>query len=78
MVFGLVIPEIFVRYVIHDDVIKWKYFPRYWPFVKEIHRSPAEASDAELWCFLWSAPAQMVEQTIETLVIAIPLIMMAL
>ena len=25
---------------IHDDVIKWKHFPRYWPFVREIHRSP--------------------------------------
>ena len=24
----------------HDDVIKWKYFPRYWPFVRGIHRSP--------------------------------------
>ena len=23
----------------HDDVIKWKYFPRYWPFVLGIHRS---------------------------------------
>ena len=22
----------------HDDVIKWKYFPRYWPFVWGIHR----------------------------------------
>ena len=22
----------------HDDVIKWKHFPRYWPFVREIHR----------------------------------------
>ena len=21
----------------HDDVIKWKYFPRYWPFVRGIH-----------------------------------------
>ena len=21
----------------HDDVIKWKHFPRYWPFVREIH-----------------------------------------
>ena len=19
----------------HDDVIKWKHFPRYWPFVRE-------------------------------------------
>ena len=24
----------------HDDVIKWKHFPRYWPFVRAIHRSP--------------------------------------
>ena len=30
----------------HDDVIKRKHFPRYWPFVRGIHRSPA--SDAEL------------------------------
>ena len=24
----------------HDDVNKWKHFPRYWPFVWGIHRSP--------------------------------------
>ena len=23
----------------HDVVIKWKYFLRYWPFVRVIHRS---------------------------------------
>ena len=23
----------------HDDVIKWKHFPRYWPFVRGIHQS---------------------------------------
>ena len=23
---------------LHDDVIKWKHFPRYWPFVRGIHR----------------------------------------
>ena len=43
----------------HDDVIKWKHFPRNWPFVRGIHRSQwvphTKASDAELWCFLWSA-----------------------
>ena len=22
---------------IHDDVIKWKHFPRYWPFMRGIH-----------------------------------------
>ena len=26
-------------HVIHDDVIKWKHFPRYWPFVRGLHRS---------------------------------------
>ena len=45
---------------VHDDVIKWKHFPHYWPFLRGIHRSPVnsltKASDAELWCFLWSAP----------------------
>ena len=43
----------------YDDVIKWKHFPRCWPFVRGIHRSPVnsltKASDAELWCFLRSA-----------------------
>ena len=24
----------------HDDVIKWKHFPRHWPFVRGIHWSP--------------------------------------
>ena len=24
----------------HADVIKWKHFPRYWPFLRGIHRSP--------------------------------------
>ena len=28
---------------VHDDVIKWKHFPRYWPFVRGIHRSPANS-----------------------------------
>ena len=27
----------------HDDVIKWKYFPRYWPFLRGIHRSPVNS-----------------------------------
>ena len=28
----------------HDDVIKWKHFPRYWPFVRGIHRSPVNST----------------------------------
>ena len=27
----------------HDDVIKWKLFPRYWPFVWIIHQSPVNS-----------------------------------
>ena len=37
----------------HDDAIKHKHFPRYWPFVREIHRSPVDSPhkghNAELW-----------------------------
>ena len=48
------------KFITHDDVIKWKHFPRYWPFVREIHRSRwiphIKASDAELWCFLYLCP----------------------
>ena len=41
---------------VHDDVIKWKHFSRYWPFVRGIHRwiPITKTSSAELWCFLWS------------------------
>ena len=30
-------PYIYGAYGSHDDVIKWKHFPRYWPFVRGIH-----------------------------------------
>ena len=41
-----ILDVMFVRYSmlqgcrpsVHDDVIKWKHFPRYWPFVWGIHR----------------------------------------
>ena len=65
----------------HDDVIKWKDFPRYWPFVRWIHQwiPLTKASDVELWWFLWSASEQTVEQTIKMQVIwdTIMLIMMS-
>ena len=28
---------------LYDDVIKWKHFLRYWPFVRGIHRSPVNS-----------------------------------
>ena len=33
----------------HDDVIKWKHFPRYWPFVRGIHRSPVNSPHKGPW-----------------------------
>ena len=33
----------------HDDVIKWKYFPRNWPFVRGIHRSPVNSPHKGQW-----------------------------
>ena len=33
----------------HDDVIKWKHFPRYWPFVRGIHRSPVNSPNKGQW-----------------------------
>ena len=35
--------------VLHDDVIKWKHFPRYWPFVRGIHRSPVNSMHKGQW-----------------------------
>ena len=40
----------------HDDAIKWKHFPRYWPFVRGIHRglhrwvNNGEAGDLRRHC----------------------------
>ena len=50
------VPGTVCQITTHNDVIKWKHFPRYWPFVRGIHRSPVrwisltKASDAEIWC----------------------------
>ena len=33
----------------HDDVIKWKHFPRCWHFVRGIHQSPATSQHIRQW-----------------------------
>ena len=33
----------------HDDVIKWKHFPRCWPFVRGIHWSPVNSLHKGQW-----------------------------
>ena len=34
---------------IHDDVIKWKHFPRNWPFARGIHRSTVDSPHKGQW-----------------------------
>ena len=34
----------------HDDVIKWKHFPRHCPFVRGIHRWPVNSPHKGQWC----------------------------
>ena len=38
-----------VNIAVHDDVIKWKHFPRYRPFVREIYRSPVNSPHKGQW-----------------------------
>ena len=33
----------------HDNVIKWKHFPRCWPYVRGIHRSPVNSPHKGQW-----------------------------
>ena len=44
-------PEL--NHVLRDDVIKWTYFPRYWSFVLESHRSLMNSSHKGRWRGLW-------------------------
>ena len=37
------------RAATHDDVIKWKYFPRHWSFVWWIHRWPVNSPQKGQW-----------------------------
>ena len=59
----------------HDDVTKLKHFPRYWAFVKGIHRWPVDSPHKGQWgvtmicAFLSCAHEQMVEPTVDMPVI---------
>ena len=37
------------NFIVHDDVIKWKHFSRYWPFLRGIHRSPVNSRHKGRW-----------------------------
>ena len=34
---------------VHDDVMKWRHFLHYWPFVQRIHRSPVDSPHKGQW-----------------------------
>ena len=36
------------KYSVHDDVIKWKHLPRYWP-LRLVHRSPVNSPHKGQW-----------------------------
>ena len=48
-IFSIIYPNVLTfcpfpcNHISHDDVIKWKHFPRYWPFARGIHRSPVNS-----------------------------------
>ena len=75
LIFAPFLPHI--KHWIHDNVIKWTHYPRYWSLCEG---SPHKGQWRGVWCFLLSAPEQTVEQTIEMLVIwdAITLILTSL
>ena len=35
--------------LLHDDVIKWKHFLRYWPYVRGIQRPPVKSTHKGQW-----------------------------
>ena len=37
------------KLICHDDIIKWKHFPRYWHFVRGNHRSPVNSPHKGQW-----------------------------
>ena len=37
------------QYSFHDEVIKWKHFPGYWPFLRGIHWSPVNSPHKGQW-----------------------------
>ena len=42
--------EVVTISITQDDVIKWEHFPRYWPFVRGIHRSQVNSPHKGQWC----------------------------
>ena len=64
------------RFAIYQDGVNlWKYFPRYWPFMRgttsHLWIPLTKTNNAELWCFVWSEPDQTVYETIKMIKIIV-------
>ena len=46
-------PQVRCTHPQHDDVIKWKHFPHYWPFVWGIHRPLVNSPHKDQWTNGW-------------------------
>ena len=46
---GCIFSACVITAFLYDDVIKWKHFPRNWPFVRGIHRSPVNSPHKGQW-----------------------------
>ena len=57
--------QLFLDRVIHDVVIKWKYFPLRWPFVRGIHRSPVNSPYKGQWRGTFDVFSSVPEPTVE-------------
>ena len=49
MLFVLQCTDYKYNFLTQGDVIKWKHFPRYWPFLRGIHRSPVNSRHNGQW-----------------------------
>ena len=47
--FGKLDPVLLPIHACHDDVIKWKHLPHYWPFVRGIHQSLVNSPHKGQW-----------------------------
>ena len=54
-----------IAVVCHDDIINGKHFPRYWPFVRVIHRSPVDFRHKGQWRGALTFSLTFADQTVE-------------
>ena len=51
---SLCLKEFVCKAAVHGDVIKWKHFPHYWPFVRGIHRHKGQWRGALVFSLIYA------------------------